>query len=76
MSDVLNVDPSDPSEVERVAGKYLRKHFYLFDSEGNNLAPKTCFAQVTRLGTDTVLVVPVTEVNTLNFKSVKRIKEN
>ncbi len=75
MSDVLHVDPSDPSEVERIAGKYLRKGFYLFDTEHNNLVPRTCFAEVRRKDSNTILVIPVAEVNTLNFTSTKRIKK-
>ena len=63
-SDILHVDPSDPSEVQRVAAKYLRKNFHLFDTEYNNLIPRTCFGQATRNGTNTILVIPVSEVNT------------
>ncbi len=68
--------PSDPSEVERVARKYLKKGFYLFDAELNNLVPKTCFAEVRRKDSYIILVSPPTEVKTLHFRSAKRIKEN
>ncbi len=41
----LDVDPSDPSEVERVAVKYMRKQIRLFDTELNILTPQGCFEE-------------------------------
>ncbi|KAL5625697.1 hypothetical protein FOBRF1_000040 [Fusarium oxysporum] len=58
----LDVDPADPSVVQRVAEKYLRKHFCLFDVEYHNLIPKTCFEKVTANGTNTIIVIPVSRV--------------
>ncbi|KAM0341182.1 hypothetical protein ACHAPU_010112 [Fusarium lateritium] len=58
----LDVDPADPSVVQHVAEKYLRKHFCLFDVEYHNLIPKTCFKKVTAIGTNTILVIPVSTV--------------
>ena len=36
-ADSLLVDPSNPSEVERMAKKYMRKRIRLFDTELNIL---------------------------------------
>lgn len=64
VSDTLLVDPSDPEEVQRVAAKCLRKSFCLFDTAYKSLIPRSYFDQVTRDGTNTILVIPVSEVNT------------
>jgi len=74
VSDILHVDPSDPSEVQRVAAKYLRKQekFRLFDTKHNNLVPGTCFEQAVRSGTNTILVIPVSEVDTISKSWVEK----
>ncbi|KAF2813239.1 uncharacterized protein BDZ99DRAFT_496279 [Mytilinidion resinicola] len=59
----LDVDPSDPSEVERVAVKYMRKQVRLFDTELNSLTPRDCFEAATAQGSNTILLIPETEIN-------------
>jgi hypothetical protein len=41
-SDCLSVDPSDPSLVERVAKKYTRKNYSLYDLQLQSLSPAQC----------------------------------
>ena len=53
----LLVDPSEPSEVERVAKKYTRKGIRPFDTSLNLLVPRHCFQTVTTNGTNTVLLI-------------------
>ncbi|KAL5344302.1 hypothetical protein ACLOAV_010731 [Pseudogymnoascus australis] len=53
----LLVDPSEPSEVERVAKKYTRKGIRQFDTSFNLLVPGQCFQAVTTNGTNTVLLI-------------------
>ena len=62
--DTLDVDPADPSPVRRVAGKYVRKKFCLYDTHGNNLAPKNCFEKVTASGTNTIVLRDVSQAGT------------
>jgi hypothetical protein len=63
MADILLVDPSDPSEVERVAKKYMRKRIRLFDTELNILTPRGCFEAALVDGTNTVLLIPQAEIS-------------
>ncbi|RSL40409.1 hypothetical protein CEP54_016126 [Fusarium duplospermum] len=65
VSDTILIDPSDSSPVQRTAAKYLRKQFCLFDTHFNNLIPKTCFEKVTANGTNTILVVPISQVKSI-----------
>ncbi|MCJ1355759.1 MAG: hypothetical protein MMC33_005751 [Icmadophila ericetorum] len=58
----LLVDPSEPSEVERVAKEYMRKGFRPFDISFSLLVPRTCFKAVTADGTNTVLLVPENDI--------------
>jgi hypothetical protein len=51
------VDPSEPSEVERVAKKYIRKGIRPFDTSFNLLLSRICFQVVTANGTNTILLV-------------------
>jgi hypothetical protein len=44
---IITVDPFDPSEIERVAVKYMRKHGRLFDTKLNILTPADCFEAAT-----------------------------
>ncbi|KXL49356.1 MAG: hypothetical protein FE78DRAFT_67760, partial [Acidomyces sp. 'richmondensis'] len=57
IADIIEVDPSDPSEVERVAFKYTRKEFSITNTNGRVLHPKTCFEDVTADGTNTILLI-------------------
>ncbi|ELR03573.1 hypothetical protein GMDG_06231 [Pseudogymnoascus destructans 20631-21] len=59
----LLVDPSEPSEVERVAKKYMRKGIRPFDTSFNFLLPQTCFQAVTTDGTNTVLLIKEDGIN-------------
>ncbi|KAF1948545.1 hypothetical protein CC80DRAFT_556251 [Byssothecium circinans] len=58
----LDVDPSNPSEVERVAVKYMRKKMRLFDTELNILTPRDCFEAATAEGRNTILLIPEAEI--------------
>jgi hypothetical protein len=62
-ADSLLVDPSDPSEVERVAKKYMRKRIRLFDTALNILTPRGCFEAALADGTNTILLIPEAEIN-------------
>ncbi len=59
----LDVDPSDPSEVERVAVKYMRKRIRLFDTELNILTPQDCFAAATAKGKNIILLIPESAID-------------
>jgi len=60
---MLEVDPSDTSEVERVAVKYMRKQIRLFDTNLNILTPRNCFEAATAGGQDTILLIPEADIN-------------
>ncbi|KAL5321305.1 hypothetical protein ACEPPN_012120 [Leptodophora sp. 'Broadleaf-Isolate-01'] len=62
----LLVDISDPSEVERVAKKYMRKGIRPFDSSLNVLVPRTCFQAATADGSNTILLVPEDRIKVNN----------
>lgn len=47
ISDILTVNPSEPSEVERVAKKYIRKSLTLYDSSLRVIRPSQCFSAAT-----------------------------
>ncbi|KAF5128369.1 hypothetical protein E5D57_009308 [Metarhizium anisopliae] len=59
----MTVNPSDPSEVTRVAHKYMRKKFGLSSSNGRALTPQKCFEHVTSNGTNAVYLTPGWVVN-------------
>jgi Protein of unknown function (DUF3723) len=54
----LLIDPSDPSEVARVAKKNARKGLRTFDTNARLLGPDECFEAVTNDGTNTILLIP------------------
>ncbi|KAG4414646.1 hypothetical protein IFR04_012217 [Cadophora malorum] len=62
----LLVDLSDPSEVERVAKKYMRKAIRPFDSSLNLLVPRTCFQAATADGSNTILLVREDDIEVNN----------
>ena len=62
-ADRLLVDPSDPSEVERVAKKYMRKRIRLFDTALNILTPQECFEAALASGTNTIFLIPEAEIS-------------
>jgi len=57
------VDPSDPSEIERLAVKYMRKRIRLFDTKLNILTPADCFEAATADGSNTILLIPEAEID-------------
>ncbi|KAK5209211.1 hypothetical protein LTR41_004746 [Exophiala xenobiotica] len=59
----LDMDPSDTSEVERLAVKYMRKRIRVFDSNLNILTPRNCFEAATTDGKNTVLLIPESDIN-------------
>ncbi|KAH8600146.1 hypothetical protein B0O99DRAFT_668732 [Bisporella sp. PMI_857] len=61
LANALLVDPSDPSEVKRIAIKYMRKgeRMHIFDT---NL-------HATADGTNTILLIPEREIDTDNLLS-------
>ncbi len=59
----LWVDPSDPSEVVRVAKKNTRKGLRMFDTNMHLLTPDNCFGAVTADGTNTIVLVPQRELH-------------
>lgn len=62
----LLVNSAEPSKVERVAKKYMRKGFRPFDSSFNPLVPRTCFQAVTADGTNTILLNPEHDIRINN----------
>jgi hypothetical protein len=59
----LRVDPSDLSEVERVAVDYVREGFELFYNELGILNEEDCFQKVTRDGSNAIYVIHETEID-------------
>jgi hypothetical protein len=58
----LLVDPSDPSEVQRVAIKYMRKQIRLFDASLNILTPRGCFEAAIVNNANSIYLIPETEI--------------
>ncbi|KAH7108730.1 hypothetical protein B0J11DRAFT_602103 [Dendryphion nanum] len=58
VSHTLLVNPCDPSEVKRVAIKYMRKRNHIFDTSFRMLTSQTCFENVTADSTNTILLIP------------------
>ncbi|KAI9767338.1 MAG: hypothetical protein M1840_005747 [Geoglossum simile] len=58
----LIVNLSDPSEVEYIAIKNLRKEIRTFNTNLRMLAPNECFEAVTGNGTNTILLIPQKEL--------------
>lgn len=65
MSDHL-VDPSDPSEIERVANNTIKKKIRPFDTNLRRLTPQDCFEAATANGTNTIFLIPETDMNIIN----------
>jgi hypothetical protein len=62
----LLVNPFEPSEVERVAKKYMRKGIRPFDTSFKLLLPRTCFQAVTTDGTNTILLIQEDDLHVNN----------
>ncbi|KAJ5900386.1 uncharacterized protein N7473_004456 [Penicillium subrubescens] len=56
-SDRLLVDPSDPSPLERLARKYLRKGYSLYDAYLQHLRPAQCFRAATVDGENSIFMI-------------------
>ncbi|PMD28826.1 hypothetical protein L207DRAFT_642847 [Hyaloscypha variabilis F] len=71
LANALLVDPSDPSEVKRIALKYMRKRerIHIFDTNLRMLTPQTCFQDVKADGTNTILLIPELDIDTDNLLS-------
>lgn len=54
----LSIDPSDPSQVERVAEEHTRNRRFLFNTTLRSMAPSECFEAVVDDGTNAVLLIP------------------
>ena len=62
--------PYDPSEVERVSTKYVRKGYHLMTTRGRGLTPERCFDAVTADGTYTIVLVPSQEEDINRYQIV------
>ncbi|KID94655.1 hypothetical protein MAJ_09375, partial [Metarhizium majus ARSEF 297] len=59
ISDMVEVDQANPNDLDRVrrmARDYMRKGYYLFDKERNQLNPTDCFRKVVDDGTHTIVI--------------------
>lgn len=59
----LLIDPSDPSQVERVAEEHTRNGRFLFNTNLRSMAPSECFEAIVGDGTNVVLLIPEGSVN-------------
>lgn len=57
LSDNLQVDPSDPSPVERVARKYTWKDYSLYDKNMQSLSPAQCYRAATIDGNNAIFII-------------------
>ena len=60
------VDPSDTSEIKRVAKENMRKKIRLFDSNLRMLTPRDCFEAATTDGTNSIYLIPEANLNAIN----------
>jgi hypothetical protein len=69
---------NDPSEVKRVATKYVRKGMHLMTVRGRGLTPERCYDVVVSDGTYTVVIVPreESEINKLLIASGVGVARN
>jgi hypothetical protein len=61
LSDHLEVAPSDPSPVERVAKKYTRKDYSLYDKNMQSLSPAQCYRAATNDGNNAIFIISAHE---------------
>ncbi|KAJ0418856.1 hypothetical protein BJY00DRAFT_324647 [Aspergillus carlsbadensis] len=57
LSDRLQVDPSDPSPLERLATKYTRKDYSLYDKNMQSLSPAKCYGAATIDGNNAIFII-------------------
>ena len=60
---VLMVDPHDPSEVEHRAKQSMRSRLRLFNKELRMLAPVDCYEVAIGDGTNTIFLIPESEID-------------
>lgn len=60
---ILSVDPFDPSQVESVANQNIRNGMRPFDTDLRLLTPKECYSAVIADGTNTILLMPNTDID-------------
>lgn len=56
-SDCLLVNPADPSPVERLAEKYFRKHYSLYDLHLQDVRPAQCYEAATNDGRNAIFMI-------------------
>jgi hypothetical protein len=61
----IQVDPSDPAPVERVAKKYVRKKYSLYDRNLQSLKPDQCYRAATVDGNNAIFVISEDEEDRL-----------
>jgi hypothetical protein len=59
----IGVHPGNPTEIERVAKKYMRKRFRPFNTRLQMLAPRECFQAVKDDRTHTILLFAQDDLN-------------
>lgn len=62
-SEILEVPPSDTSQVERIAVKYMRKRIRLYDIDLNVLTPQMCYQAAVANSGNLLLLIPETDIN-------------
>ena len=60
------VDPSDTSEIKRVAKENMKKKIRLFDSNLRMLMPRDCFEAATTNGTNSIYLIPQASLNAIS----------
>lgn len=73
-ADSIMVDPKDPSVIERIATKYMRKHIRLFDKELYPLTPEGCFQAAIAGGSNVIYLIPEAEID-IGQENVSSIHE-
>jgi hypothetical protein len=68
------VDPSDVSEVERVAVEYVKDGFRLFSNELDILNEEDCFQRVTADGSNTICLIGEKDID-INEQLAKSISK-
>lgn len=75
---VLTVDPSDPSEVMRMAKENMREKLMPFDTGLGSLTADECYNTVISDGTNTILLIPASNIviNEELMESAKEVRTN
>lgn len=77
-ADSIMVDLEDPSVIERIATKYMRKQIRLFDAELYPLTPEGCFQAAIAGGRNAIYLIPEAEIDVgqENVSSIREIPSN